>query len=68
MSDTVLLVGSGSREHAIALQLAKSVAVKRIFVAPGNGGTATTGNIKIQNLSKFERICPGCGRIRNKFL
>ena len=36
----VLLVGSGGREHALAWKMAKSNKVSKIFVAPGNGGTA----------------------------
>ena len=37
----ILLVGSGGREHAIAWKLAQNKNVSKIFVAPGNGGTAT---------------------------
>ena len=36
----VLVIGSGGREHALAWKLAQSSHVDRIFVAPGNGGTA----------------------------
>ena len=36
----ILLVGSGGREHALAWKLAKSSTVEKIFVVPGNGGTA----------------------------
>jgi phosphoribosylamine---glycine ligase len=36
----VLVVGSGGREHAIAWKLLQSDRVRKLFVAPGNGGTA----------------------------
>jgi phosphoribosylamine---glycine ligase len=37
----VLVVGSGGREHTLAWKLAQSPRVQTVFVAPGNGGTAT---------------------------
>ncbi|MBI4046758.1 MAG: phosphoribosylamine--glycine ligase, partial [Devosia nanyangense] len=36
----VLLIGSGGREHALAWALAKSPKLEKLFVAPGNAGTA----------------------------
>src|SRR3954465_7801734 len=36
----LLVIGSGGREHAIAWKLAQSPRVQKVYVAPGNGGTA----------------------------
>ena len=36
----LLVIGSGGREHALAWRLAASPRVQKVFVAPGNGGTA----------------------------
>ncbi len=38
----VLVIGGGGREHALAWKLSQSEAVARVFVAPGNAGTAST--------------------------
>ena len=44
----VLLIGSGGREHALAWKMAQSPRVKKIYFAPGNGGTRQFGeNIQI---------------------
>ena len=42
----VLVVGGGGREHALAWKLAQSPRVERVFVAPGNGGTARADNLR----------------------
>ena len=43
----ILLIGSGGREHALAWKLARSPKVQKVFVAPGNGGTANQKNAGI---------------------
>lgn len=53
----ILLIGSGGREHALAWKLSQSKQVTRIFVAPGNGGTASTP--KCENVPILERNIPG---------
>ncbi|MHB2035660.1 MAG: phosphoribosylamine--glycine ligase [Nitrososphaerales archaeon] len=40
MQTNVIVVGSGGREHAIAWKIRQSKLVGKVFVAPGNGGTA----------------------------
>jgi len=45
----VLIVGSGGREHALAWKAAQSPGVDRVFVAPGNAGTALEH--KVENVA-----------------
>jgi phosphoribosylamine--glycine ligase len=42
----LLVIGSGGREHAIAWRLAQSPRVQKVFVAPGNGGTARENGLE----------------------
>ncbi|HOL32703.1 MAG TPA: phosphoribosylamine--glycine ligase [Anaerohalosphaeraceae bacterium] len=57
----VLLVGSGGREHAIAWKLSQSKRLKKLYIAPGNPGTAQFGenidiaDTNIEELVKFAR-------------
>ncbi|HEY6241250.1 MAG TPA: phosphoribosylamine--glycine ligase [Burkholderiales bacterium] len=57
----LLVIGSGGREHAIAWRLAGSPRVQKVYVAPGNGGTAREGGLEniaitaIDELAEFAR-------------
>lgn len=42
----VLVIGSGGREHALAWRIAGSPRVSRVYVAPGNAGTATEEGVE----------------------
>ncbi|MEN8763761.1 MAG: phosphoribosylamine--glycine ligase [Thiogranum sp.] len=42
----VLVIGGGGREHALAWKTAQSVRVDKVFVAPGNAGTATEDKLE----------------------
>ena len=46
---TILLIGQGGREAALAWKLSQSPRVKKIFCVPGNGGTAKGLN-KVKNI------------------
>ncbi|MDR2991385.1 MAG: phosphoribosylamine--glycine ligase [Burkholderiaceae bacterium] len=52
----LLVIGGGGREHALAWKLAQSPRVQRVFVAPGNGGTAHMAgleNLPITDLAEL---------------
>jgi phosphoribosylamine--glycine ligase len=52
----VLLIGNGGREHAIAWKLSKSKDLKKLYIAPGNPGTAQYGeniDIKVDEYDKL---------------
>lgn len=52
----VLLIGNGGREHSIAWKLSQSKQLKKLFIAPGNPGTAKCGenvDIKAEDYDKL---------------
>ncbi len=52
----LLVIGSGGREHALAWKLTQSPRVQKVFVAPGNGGTATENGLENIGLTKTEDL------------
>ena len=44
----ILLLGSGGREHALAWKMAQSAKCEKLYIAPGNAGTATVGTASCQ--------------------
>jgi phosphoribosylamine--glycine ligase len=53
---TILLLGSGGREHALAWKMLQSSKCSKLFVAPGNAGTAAIATNVSLNISDFEAI------------
>ncbi|MBS7349494.1 MAG: ATP-grasp domain-containing protein, partial [Comamonas sp.] len=49
----ILVIGGGGREHALAWKLAQSPKATKVYIAPGNGGTALAGG-KLENLAITE--------------
>jgi phosphoribosylamine--glycine ligase len=47
----VLIIGNGGREHALAWKAAQCQDVSKVFVAPGNAGTAHEANLENVNIS-----------------
>ncbi|MBP6230770.1 MAG: phosphoribosylamine--glycine ligase [Paludibacteraceae bacterium] len=56
IQQTILLLGSGGREHALAWKLAQSNKLKRLFIAPGNAGTAQVGKNVELNPEDFPAV------------
>lgn len=56
----ILLLGSGGREHALAWKIAQSPKVEKLYIAPGNAGTALTGenvSIKADDFEALKNFC-----------
>jgi phosphoribosylamine--glycine ligase len=52
----LLVIGSGGREHALAWKLAQSPRVQKVFVAPGNGGTAVENGLENVAISAIPEL------------
>ena len=52
----VLVLGSGGREHALAWKIAQSEKVSKVYIAPGNAGTALIGQNIAINISDFQSV------------
>ncbi|MCS6818848.1 MAG: phosphoribosylamine--glycine ligase [Chitinophagales bacterium] len=56
----ILLIGAGGREHALAWKITQSKLCTRLFIAPGNAGTALCGTnveISINDFKSQEQFC-----------
>jgi phosphoribosylamine--glycine ligase len=52
----LLVVGSGGREHALAWKLAQSPRVQLVYVAPGNGGTASDERLRNVDITDLDAL------------
>lgn len=56
----VLILGSGGREHTFAWKIAQSPLLNKLFIAPGNAGTAALGenvNLKVDDFEGIKTLC-----------
>jgi phosphoribosylamine--glycine ligase len=58
----LLVIGSGGREHALAWKLAASPRVQKVFVAPGNGGTAREPGVENVAITDLGELCDFAAR------
>lgn len=52
----ILILGSGGREHAFVLKISQSELCQNLYVAPGNGGTATLATNIAISPTDFEAV------------
>jgi phosphoribosylamine--glycine ligase len=58
----ILLIGSGGREHALAWKMSQSKLCSKLFIAPGNAGTALCGTNVELSVTDFDNIKQLCIR------
>src|SRR6266700_2112691 len=56
----LLVVGSGGREHALASKPAQTPKVQKVYVAPGNGGSATEGGLENVAITEIPELIAFC--------
>lgn len=56
----ILLLGSGGREHALAFKISQSPLCEKLFIAPGNAGTALCGTNLEFPVTNFDNIKEAC--------
>jgi phosphoribosylamine--glycine ligase len=52
----ILVVGSGGREHAMAWRISKTPLIQKVYVAPGNGGTALDPELENLPITDIEAL------------
>jgi phosphoribosylamine--glycine ligase len=52
----ILVIGSGGREHALSWKISQSPRLKKLFIAPGNAGTAKIGTNVPLDINDFDQI------------
>jgi len=58
----ILIIGGGGREHALAWKMARSPQLEKLFIAPGNAGTADLGTnvpIGVEDFAKIKELVLG---------
>src|SRR5215510_844902 len=60
----LLVIGGGGREHALAWKLAQSPRVQKVYVAPGNGGTAREAGVENVPITELAELADFAARER----